>query len=512
MKKFLAVILTLVFTVSAFPLYAATNASVAGFKDVTENKWYAEAVAYVAENGLMTGTTETTFSPSTNLTRAMTVQILAKIAEADLTSYTETKFSDVPAGKWYTSAVAWADENGVANGTGELFQPGDSVTREQLALMIYKFAEKYEIKNIFPTTYENADGFADSDRIHGWAKEGVDWAVKYGMISGMGDNKLDPRGTATRAQAAQIFYNLDYLKDYSYLPPDTSDFDALTVEESDKVRVICWGDSLTSGVGGSSTYPRMLASISGLPVRNFGVGGETSGHIAMRQGAIDFYVAPVVIPAESKPIEIKLVDKDGDHVDLGYFGNAGLSPITIAGVTGKFFYSEAEGRYLFTRDNKKDNKEVVISRMTRVVTNAMQNRTTSDIQVIFSGSNNGYSAKSIGDLIEKERKMIEFSGSDKYVIIGMTCLERMSDIAEINNIMAEEFGDHFLDIRTYFLTEGLADAGIEPTEQDLADIERGEIPSSLRSDDIHGNEHFYRLLAEQVYEKLIELGYTEPKA
>ena len=516
MKRFLVVILTLIFAVSAFPLYAADNASIAGFKDVTENKWYAEAVAYVAENGLMTGTSETAFGPSVTLTRAMTVQILAQIAGADLTTYTKTDFVDVPEGKWYTSSVAWASENGIAEGiSDDTFGYKNPVTREQLALMIYKFAAKYEIINKFSTPTENADGFADADKIHGWAKEGVDWAVKYGMISGMGDNMLDPRGTATRAQAAQIFYNLDYLKNNSYLPPDTADFDALTVEESTKTRVVCWGDSLTAGGGSSAsqyTYPRVLATISGLPVRNYGVGGETSGHIASRQGCRALYVAPVVIPAESTAVEIRLLGEDMEPTDLGLFGNAGLSPFTIAGVKGKFFYNESTGKYLFTRDSGANNKEVVISRPTRVVTAGMQTRTTADINVIFSGSNNGYSANNIYKLIETVDSMISLSGSDKYIVIGMTCLERMPDIAQINKMMGDKYGDNFLDIRTYFLTDALADAGIEPTEQDLADIERGEIPSSLRADDIHGNDIFYRLLAEQVYKKIVELGYAEPNA
>ncbi|MBQ4055457.1 MAG: S-layer homology domain-containing protein [Clostridia bacterium] len=516
MKKFLAVILTLVFAVSAFPLYAANNASVAGFSDVTENKWYAEAVAYVAEKELMTGTSATTFDPSVTLTRAMTVQILAQIAGADLSAYTETDFVDVPAGKWYTSSVAWADENEIATGiSDDTFGYKNPVTREQLALMICKFAEKYGIVNLYPTPTENADGFADADKIHSWAKEGVDWAVKYGMISGMGNGNLDPRGTATRAQAAQIFYNLDYLKDNSYLPPDTADFDALTVEESTKTRIVCWGDSLTAGGGASATqyaYPRVLATISGLPVRNYGVGGETSGHIASRQGARAIYVAPVIIPADTTSVEVQLLGDDMEPTDLGLFGNAGLSPFTIAGVKGKFFYNESSGKYFFTRNSGTGNEEVVISRPTRVVTAGMEGRTTADINVIFSGSNNGYSANNINKLIDIERQMIEFSGSDKYVIIGMTCLDRMPDIAEINAKMADAFGDNFLDIRTYFLTEGLADAGIEPTAEDLADIERGEIPSSLRADEIHGNDIFYRLLAEQVYEKILELGYAEPKA
>ena len=86
LSRLTALAAALILVIIALPLYAADNAPIAGFKDVTENKWYADAVAYVAENGLMTGTTATTFEPSTKLTRAMTVQILAKIAETDLTT------------------------------------------------------------------------------------------------------------------------------------------------------------------------------------------------------------------------------------------------------------------------------------------------------------------------------------------------------------------------------------------------------------------------------------------
>ena len=105
MKKITALIVALLMAFTVFPLYAADNAPVAGFRDVTENKWYAEAVAYVAEKELMTGTSATTFDPSVTLTRAMTVQILAQIAGADLSAYTETPFTDVPAGT-YTLRVS----------------------------------------------------------------------------------------------------------------------------------------------------------------------------------------------------------------------------------------------------------------------------------------------------------------------------------------------------------------------------------------------------------------------
>ena len=504
--KLSAFLLAVLFTVSALPLYAADNAPVAGFIDVTENKWYAEAVTYVAENGLMTGTTETTFAPSANLTRAMTVQILAKIAEADLTVFTNTKFSDVPAGKWYTSAVAWADENGVANGTGELFQPGDPVTREQLAQMIYKFAEKYKIKNRFPTTIENADGFADADRIHSWAKEGVDWAVKCGMISGIGDNKLDPRGTATRAQAAQIFYNLDYLKDNSYLPPDTADFDAIEVEDSDKVRILCWGDSLTS-----NGYPSYLAEMTGLVCRDYGISGETAEEIAMRQGGLPLYIQPFVIPAAKERVRVIFRDEDMKIVrGLGRQDVSGFSPVTICGVKGHISYDYDDENFYFTRSDKGPYTEVAVNRLTRVVTRGMSDPKSNDVHIIFSGANNYYDYDEYEELHAVQQRMIDYIGTDRYIVIGQTSLYYMSDVGKFNDSLGEIYGEHFVDILDYFLTlDAFEELGIEPTEQDLIDIEMGETPTSFRRDVDHGNSNYHTLLAKKLYEKLIELGYIE---
>ncbi len=506
LTKLSAIMLAALFAVSALPLYAADNASIAGFKDVTENKWYANAVAYVAENKIMTGTTATTFEPSTNLTRAMSVQILAQIANADLTSYTATKFTDVPAGKWYTSAVAWADENGVANGTGKLFLPGDSVTREQLALMICKFANKYKIKNRFPTTYENADGFADSDHIHDWAKEGVDWAVKCGIISGMDNNILNPRGTATRAQAAQIFYNLDYLKDNSYLPPDTADFDAIEVEESDKVRILCWGDSLTA-----NGFPRYLADLTGLVCRDYGISGETAEEIAMRQGGLPLYIQPFVIPAAKERVKVLFRDEDMKIVrGLARQAVNGFSPVTICGVKGQISYDYDDENFYFTRTDKEPYTEVAVNRLTRVVTRGMSDPKTNDVHIIFSGANNYYDYDEYEELHAVQQRMIDYIGTDRYIIIGQTCLYYMPGVDKFNDSLGEIYGEHFVDIMDHFLTlDAFEELGIEPTEQDLIDIEMGETPTSFRHDIDHGNSYYHTLLANQLYKKLIELGYIE---
>lgn len=498
MKNLIAVILTLLFTVTAFPLYAADNAPVAGFKDVTENKWYAEAVAYVSENGLMTGTSENTFSPSVTLTRAMTVQILAQISGADLTAYTKTEFADVPAGKWYTSSVAWANENGIATGiSDDTFGYKNPVTREQLALMIYKFAEKYDIYNEFPTMTENSDGFADADLIHSWAKEGVDWAVNNGMISGVGNNTLDPRGTATRAQAAQIFYNLDYMNEHSYLPHDTTDFDAVVIKQEDDPRVVIWGNSMSQG------YDDDLKALlpEGVLCRSFASGGDTAQHIAMKQGGIPFYVAPFIIPAEKEAVRIEILDENLQPVvSLSDWDTTGLSPATIAGVNG-FISNNGNDEYFFKRNDKGPYEEVNVDRLTRIVTRGMVDLRTGDIHVIYSGAYS-MTPDQYADLLNN---MIDFSESEKYVIVGFIS----PDSGQLYDTLVENFGNNYLDIKTYFMTQALKDAEIEPTPEDLDDIANGKLPASLRRDDVHGNDIYDALLAKLVYDRIVELGYFD---
>lgn len=475
----------------------------ASFTDVADGKWYAKAVKYAAENGLMTGTAAGVFSPGVHFTRAMTVQALSRLSGEDLSGYTTTDFADVPAGKWYTAATAWAADKGIAAGDGVNFDPSGFVTREQLALMICQFAAKYVIVNDFAAGPENTDGFADADEIHSWAKEGIDWAVYNGLLTGVGNGELDPTGTATRAQAAQIFHNLHYMKNNGFLPPNDSDADSFNIKESDTPRILCWGDSLTSG-----GYPMDLREITGIPTRDFGIGGETAEHIAMRQGALPLYVAPVTIPAKKQAVDILLIDENGDKVhNLALFGTSGLSPVIIDGVKGHIAYNRDTEIYSFTRLN--DGEELVISRLTRVITYGMQMRQSSDIHIIFSGANNGYSSDEAHKLIDVQRRMIDYLGSDRYIIISQTCLLYMPNLRQFNDDLAAEYGDHFLDIHKYFITDALKDAGIEPTEQDLIDMEMGETPSSLRVDNDHGNSVYSRLLAEQLAVKLKELGFID---
>ena len=174
------------------------------FADVPASAWYCDAVEYVYENGLMSGVSSGWFAPNDTLTRAMLVQTL--YAMEGRPAAASAGFADVASGDWYASAVNWAAANGVVSGVSETgFGPNNALTREQLALILYRFAQ-YK-------GYDTTQGgmaireFADYGSISSWAAEAMGWAVNAGLISGVGGNQIAPTGTATRAQVAQILMN-----------------------------------------------------------------------------------------------------------------------------------------------------------------------------------------------------------------------------------------------------------------------------------------------------------------
>ncbi|MBR4880566.1 MAG: S-layer homology domain-containing protein, partial [Clostridia bacterium] len=490
------------------------------FTDVKNAHWFYKAVSYVVDKNLMVGMGEGIFNPNAKFTRAMTVQVLSQLSGDDLKGYTTTYFPDVPDGSWFENEVAWAVDKEIVVGMDGKFNPNANVTREQLARMIHQFAVKYNITNKFPAGPLSVYSFDDGEKVGSWAVEDVEWAIYNGVITGVGNDMLDPRGTATRAQAAQLFYTLHFMKTDSVLPIDTKDFDAIVTKESDAIQIFCWGDSMTAG-----GYPEELRDYAfaqgygtrDFKVYNYGAGGDTAEHVAMKQGAMPMYVAPFKIPADKTAVRIYLYDEDYKLVEsLADLGTKGLSPVTIAGQKGQISYKEVDGEecYYFARQGTGTFEEVNVDRLTRVVTNGMVMPDKDDFHVIFSGPSNGYNKDDAHKLIATQQRMIDYIGTDNYIIISLTCLEYLPGLPEFNADLADYYGEHFLDFRTYALTEGMDDA-IEqglltaPTEQDLLDIARGEIPESMRSDVEHGNHVYNTLLGQQVYKKLVELGYIE---
>ena len=172
------------------------------FTDVAEGAWYYDAVAYAWENDLMTGTSAATFAPGVTTDRAMLATLLWRLEGSPSVDYL-MDFDDVAEGLWYSEAVRWAASEGVVNGVGDggSFAPTGAITREQMAVMLYRYAQ---YKDYDVTGSADLSGYADADSVSSWAQYAVAWAVDAGLISGVGNNTLNPQGSATRAEIATI--------------------------------------------------------------------------------------------------------------------------------------------------------------------------------------------------------------------------------------------------------------------------------------------------------------------
>lgn len=174
------------------------------FTDLDENAWYYPAVQYVFEHEMMLGTSDTAFSPSGKLSRAMVAQILYNLEGRPAVEGTGD-FTDVQEGVWWTPAIAWAKENGIVNGYEDnTFQPKKNVTRQEFAKMMYNYAA---YKGYDLTAEGDLTEYADGGSVSGWAMESMAWANGNQLINGFEDQTLRPLGTATRVQAAQILMN-----------------------------------------------------------------------------------------------------------------------------------------------------------------------------------------------------------------------------------------------------------------------------------------------------------------
>ena len=167
------------------------------FTDVPADAWYTEAALWAWREGLMVGTTKTTFSPDVATTRGMVVTILWRQAGAPVADYA-LDFTDVASDAYYAEAVRWAVSQGVAAGYGNgLFGPDDPITREQFAAILYRYAGS-------PAIPERVLDFIDAEQISPYAEDTLRWAVSEGLISGKGGGILDPQGEASRAQTAAM--------------------------------------------------------------------------------------------------------------------------------------------------------------------------------------------------------------------------------------------------------------------------------------------------------------------
>lgn len=188
------------FTTTHFSIFALVESRAAAFGDIDISAWYMLAVEYALDSGLMNGYSNGLFAPDKNLSRAMLTQILYNKEGNPAVSNSGT-FADVSANDWCSNAVTWAAANGIVGGYGNgLFGPDNHITREQLAVMLWRYAGS-------PAATDKELHFTDADIASSYALEALRWASENGVLNGYNDGRLNPGGLATRAQVAQILKN-----------------------------------------------------------------------------------------------------------------------------------------------------------------------------------------------------------------------------------------------------------------------------------------------------------------
>lgn len=192
--------------IAAVPM-TASAAQASDFTDARPGAWYYGAVDYATQNGLFSGTGENTFSPEQGMTRGMFVTVLGRRSGVDSAKPSSTSFTDVETKDYYAPYVEWAAEHEIVGGTGEgRFSPNALITREQMASILYRYAQQTgNDTSVDPAVFA---AFPDKTSVSRYAEFAMKWATSHGVINGS-DGKLNPQGTATRAQVAQVFLNAE---------------------------------------------------------------------------------------------------------------------------------------------------------------------------------------------------------------------------------------------------------------------------------------------------------------
>lgn len=207
MKKRVVGLLLSFLLICSIPI-TANAASSSDFTDVKPGEWYYKAVDHAASSGWFGGTTKTTFSPDTPMNRGMFVTVLGRFAKIPDT-YTSTKppFADVMENSYYAPYSAWASDLDVVSGVGNnRFAPNEQVSREQMAVLLFRYSMKSGITVAHNENIYN--GFSDTNKVSSYAVDALKWATYYGIIKGS-SGKINPQGKATRSEVAQIFMNFE---------------------------------------------------------------------------------------------------------------------------------------------------------------------------------------------------------------------------------------------------------------------------------------------------------------
>lgn len=261
--------------------------------------------------------------------------------------------------------------------------------------------------------------------------------------------------------------------------------------------IYCVGDSTTIGIENqNNSYPTYLNELGNFNTKIIGDKKITSSALLVKIGATPIYVDKLTIPAATTPTPIVLLNQGGKANNELLKSQGSIDSVTINGITGKITYRYEGNTLLFTRD--QPGEQTIIKSPTLIqVNNGIE---PDGILILYTGA---YEESIKGSLVENQKQIINAFNTDKYIVISLTQDNRN----ETNEALKKAHGEHYLDFKSYLLSDGLQDAGINPTAQDQQNISLAKTPSSLLANEINGNDIYSQLLSKQILEKMSNLKY-----
>jgi lysophospholipase L1-like esterase len=282
--------------------------------------------------------------------------------------------------------------------------------------------------------------------------------------------------------------------------------------------IICWGDSLTAGAhGNGTTYPKVLEALiaknvyPNIQVTNCGIGGENTNTIIGRAGSVPYIISTsFTIPSDTTQVKIKFASSNGSSVAPLRQGDCGVNPVIINGISGQIKIEQEsstskEFSYFFSRSSP--GKVVDVEVGTEIITSGSL-LYNNYIPVIFIGQNGGWNG--IDDLISQQNSIVNSQKKiqDKYLILGLSSGDAIGR-TDLEKAMLSYYGDKYINLRKYLSSDGIVDAGLKPTDQDIEAMKIGSVPPSLLSDSVHLNSSGYSLVGKLVFERMVKLGYFD---
>lgn len=279
-----------------------------------------------------------------------------------------------------------------------------------------------------------------------------------------------------------------------------------TKKKKNSQRIYCIGDSFTLGSEFAS-YPLNLESLTNSEIIKFGGNQDTTFDLSIRVGRTKIFANNITIPGDKEAVDLTFYNEKGEQIEALKNSGSNFDEVTIQGIKGTLAYDSSRNIHTFTRD--KSGKAVTLTAPAQIEA-TLPEFNENDIVIVFSGNYDKQNNQDVYRTITYQRAILNQIKTQKYIVVSMTSKRQNNLVRDDNNILKEEHKDHFLDFRTYLLTNGLKDANITATEQDQKDLTNSYIPSSLlKEDKFAGNDTFNQLLANQIYQKLQELQYIK---